>query len=732
MMDISSFFTELTNLFTFSYLGIALIVYWVYSIFAAFFQGVPLFTAKSARNYFIAGRSLPGWMFIAAATATSFSGWTFISHPGVIYEYGFPAAYASFYAITIPLAGVFFLKRQWLLGQRCGFVTPGEMFYAYFKSDTLRYLVVVVAVLFSLFYLAVQLRASGYLFSILTDGQVSIDNSIVILSVILIIYVTIGGLRTVAYIDTMQALLLASGIVTLGIIVSYYSGGLEGFSQGIERLANFHQYFHDSAKHFVIPSLFDWDKQSALENSGSYWTTTFIFTFLFALMGIQSSPAFTMWAFATKDVNAFGWQQVWASSLIIGFIMIIFTAIIGIGGHFLGADYSLRENSSDIARKNILGIFINDEDLLIDKGVGKEALVPLLIRMTLEISPFLIAILAVAALAAIQSTAASYMSTVGSMLSRDLLKNGWGSQEIKDSNKRKTLFIFSFVIIAIVAMASLLPDVILIIIALSLLIPIIFASVVYHITGNFGERSQKLAAVVFTIIITLSAGRLAMVSTETLVFMGALAVAYGVQMMPALIAICWQPFFTAQAIKIGLVTGLITVTLTEFPILPWGQWPLTIHSAAWGFIFNMLVVLTISFFQQKHDNDRTHRNKFHNFLNDPFLEHKKDKNNKINWYFILTIVLVWSAFAIGAFAILGNFLFGDSTDRNTWWFGIPPIWAWQILWWVVGVIMMWFLAFKIGLSTLPQQPGQKIKPLQKDISESSNKFCENIYPSSEK
>jgi Na+/proline symporter len=94
--------------------------------------------AKSASDYFIAGRSIPIWVFVLAATATSFSGWTFMGHPGLLYRDGFQYAYASFYAITIPFTGVVFLKRQWILGKRFGYVTPGEMFADYFKFSQSR------------------------------------------------------------------------------------------------------------------------------------------------------------------------------------------------------------------------------------------------------------------------------------------------------------------------------------------------------------------------------------------------------------------------------------------------------------------------------------------------------------------------------------------------------------------------------------------------------------------
>ena len=55
-------------------------------------------------------------------------------------------------------------------------------------------------------------------------------------------------------------------------------------------------------------------------------------------MGIHSSPAFSMWAFSNKDPEPFAPQQVWASSVGIGFALFFFTAAQGMGAHLLGAD----------------------------------------------------------------------------------------------------------------------------------------------------------------------------------------------------------------------------------------------------------------------------------------------------------------------------------------------------------------------------------------------------------
>ena len=119
-------------------------------------------------------------------------------------------------------------------------------------------------------------------------------------------------------------------------------------------------------------------------------------TYMFALMGIQSSPAFSMWAFANKTPQAFRWQQVVASSLIVGILLFTFTIFQGLGAQILVDNGIL----NDISDKN---------------------LVPELINLLSASAPWLVGLLAVCALAAMQSTGSAYMSTFSAMVTRDIL-----------------------------------------------------------------------------------------------------------------------------------------------------------------------------------------------------------------------------------------------------------------------------------------------------------------------
>jgi Na+/proline symporter len=613
-------------------------------------------TAHTASDYFIAGRRLSLWVFVLAATATSFSGWTFMGHPGLLYRDGFQYAYASFYAVTIPFTGVLFLKRQWMLGKRFGFVTPGEMLSHYFKSDFIRVLVVLVALCFSIPYLGIQLRASGFLFNVLTDGALGINVGMWLLSAIVFIYVASGGLRAVAYVDTLQCVLLALGIVVIGIITLNLVGGWTALNEGIANLAAIDtKRTPDGFSHYIaIPGVIQWVSNGPSAVGGA-WTGIMILSYMFALMGIQSSPAFSMWAFSNHSPKPFAPQQVWASSLGIGFILFFFTAMQGMGGHMIGADLAYLAAYPD-AVNNALGQGLEGKDLM--QSAGKQGmLVPQLIHVMQDVAPWLVGLLSVCALAAMQSTGAAYMSTAGAMLTRDLLK--------------------------------------------------------HFIMPNVSHAQQKLFGRIGVGLIVLAALVVATTSTDALVLLGGLAVAFGFQMWPALLAVCYFPWLTRAGITIGLAVGLIVVVCTEtvgqnLGITAWGRWPLTIHSAGWGIIFNLGIAVLISAVTQSKA-EYEHKMKYHSFL----AEHAslpESKRGMIPLAWIIT--LVWFFFGIGPGAVIGNQIFGNPNDAATWIFGMPSIWAWQILWWALGVFMMWFLAYKMQMSTLQDT---EIEVLQEDI-----------------
>ena len=611
-------------------------IYWAYCLFWGF-KGAR--DAKTSADYFLAGRSIGVWVFVLAATATSFSGWTFVGHPGKIFTDGLPYAFASFYALTIPLTGVLFLRRQWVLGKVYRYITPGEMYSDYYGGNAMRLLTVLVAFLFSVPYLGVQLRASGNLFNVLTDGLVSVNFGMFALTTVVVIYVASGGLKSVAYVDCAQAILLAVGIAILGGIAIHYAGGWGGFTGG---LADIVQKDVSSGQNLTpdgysmkvaIPGSIQMVSAGS-KASGGAWTGIMCMTYMFALMGIQSSPAFSMWAFANKTPQAFRWQQVVASSIVVGILLFTFTIFQGLGGHILVAN-GILENISD---KN---------------------LVPELINLLSDAAPWLVGLLAVCALAAMQSTGSAYMSTFSAMVTRDIYTK--------------------------------------------------------YISPGASDQTQKMTGRLFVVVVAGAALVVAANSSQAIVMLGGLAVAYGFQMYPALIGICYYRGFTTKGVVFGLVVGLIAVTLTDKTSawfgVPWGAYPLTIHSAGWGIFFNLLTTFIVSRFSGESDAAKVVKTKKHKLLQSiTGMTPKRKKKIKLAW----GLTLVWFLVGFGPFATIGNDFFSDPNSPALWApFGLPSLWVWQLMFLGYGIFVMWFLAFHMGFSE-PIDP-KKVEKLSKEF-----------------
>ena len=577
---------------------VAVVLYWIYCIYWGI-QGAR--KAKTAGEYMIAGRSLPMIVFILAATATSFSGWTFVGHPGLIWRDGLAYAFASFYVLTIPITGAFFAKRQWLLGKRYGFITPGDMYAYYFGTEVVRWLVVIVAFLYSSFYSAVQLMACGSLFHWVTGVPVQVGT--ILLAAIVVFYVAAGGIRSIAWVDCLQCILLIVGIITLGAWVLHAIGGWEILSQKIALL---------DKQYTEVPGV-------AMPTTGkTIWTGTMILTYMFSLMGIQSSPAFTMWAFSNKNPKPFPWQQAFASTAVVGFALFFFTAIQGMGGRVL---------------TDVLNI-TSDRDL-----------VPKLMHAFLPTG--WLALVTLGALAAMQSTAAPYIGTGSTILCRDVYFR--------------------------------------------------------YVRPKAGHLEQIWTSRILAILITVVAMTIAFKSSAALVMLGALATAFGFLMYLPLLGVVYGLHLTRYGVISGLIAGIAAVFITDQ--VAQFKYPLTIHSAGWGIVAALTVGLLVSYLGPKDTAEIAARKKeIRAWLSDIDALTPAQKR----WRRAMKVVVpVWYIFAIGPLAVLGNNAFS--------FLGFPPLWAWQLVWWVLGIVMMWALCFKAGMSTLTDEQIARVEREAKPV-----------------
>ncbi len=630
-----------------SWLIVFVMLYWAF----CFFWGIrALRRAHTASDFFIYSRNLSPWVFALAATGVCFGGWAFIGHPGLIFRDGFQYVNASFFAIAVPLAGVVLLKRQWILGQRFGYMTAGEMFADYFGGHGLRLISVGIALLFGVPFVGIFFSASGFLVSHLSGGLITHDYAMWALSAFVLFYAVTGGMQAVAKIAVVQCVLFLIGAVALGFYALDTVGGFDALNTGLAKMAlNVPGLWGTTngagggnySGFFAIPGVIQFTAGLGVEApDGGPWTAVMVLSFMMAAMGLQASPSFSMWGFASKSPRGFAIQQVWGGAACAGAIMLIFATIIGVSAHLLGANADVNE----------AGFGVSTALPVLSDGQQNQ-LVANYILLIGERFPWLLGFLAVCAIAALQVTGAAFLFTAGGIVTRDIF--------------------------------------------------------VRYVQPDADDRRQMLAGRICTGLVFLAGMLLATYSTDSMVIFAGLALACAFQLWPTLLAVTWFPWITRQAATLGLIAGLIAVGMTELlgqkvtgQALPWGRWPWTIHSAAWGMFFNVIVCLLVSALTRL-DPARAHREGFHAVVKEfaaPVIRRR--------WSSAVAaiIVMVWLFFAVGPGSVIGNFLFGEPLgDYAAWHLGMPSIWAWQIIWWALGVGMIWYLADRMEMSTAPQK-----------------------------
>ncbi len=183
---------------------------------------------KSIQDYFLANRKIGPFVLFFTLAATNFSAFTFLGFAGEAYIqgyafYGVMGFGTSFTALSFYIIG----RKVWILGNKNGYITPPELIGGETNSHTLRMLYMAVMVIFTLPYLAIQPMSAGYVLSTLTGGSIPYFYGAVFLTVFIIAYVFLGGMRTIAWTDVLQGLMIIFLLLTAVIVIAYNLGGLQ-------------------------------------------------------------------------------------------------------------------------------------------------------------------------------------------------------------------------------------------------------------------------------------------------------------------------------------------------------------------------------------------------------------------------------------------------------------------------------------------------------------------------
>ena len=209
----------------------------------AFYMAVILVIAYYANKHlsmepedYYLGGGLGTIVLTGTVLATWYSTFAFLGGPGTYYSSGTSWLYFAFFNIT----GSFLIwvvgTRFWLLGQRFGHITPSDLVADFYEDDdVIRILVALIGILALVPYAVIQLTGAAQALIGALGTPAYFTWSVFLLMGMVALYLYVGGLRAVAWIDTLQGAIFMSLLVITAIAVAYWAGGIEaGFSVALE------------------------------------------------------------------------------------------------------------------------------------------------------------------------------------------------------------------------------------------------------------------------------------------------------------------------------------------------------------------------------------------------------------------------------------------------------------------------------------------------------------------
>ena len=341
-------------------------------------------------DYYLAGRGQGLLVTSLTIMATFFSGVALLGFPGMVYENGVSA---MFIALNLPVAGaaVYLLGNGIRkLGQSRGYVTPGDMIAGYYGGSGIRIVVAVLGMLYVLPYIIIQIKAGGGLAQQLF-GEDMFEEGAAALSLVTLIYVLVGGMRSVAWTDVLQGILLLSGALLAGIAVIVSLGGIEPFFSKVSSLDAKQLTMHDPKE--------------------SKWNPWWILTFcLFASLASIVQPAQWMRFYAAKSSKTLR-QSALIFAIILPSCFLFGVMLVGLVGRAVHPpiDPNLGLVASNLPeglnKPSQIAVFMLGEQLP---------------NMLGGLGIILVSVIMVAIMAASMSTADSNLHALGGVLTRDI------------------------------------------------------------------------------------------------------------------------------------------------------------------------------------------------------------------------------------------------------------------------------------------------------------------------
>ncbi|MBV9804099.1 MAG: cation acetate symporter [Solirubrobacterales bacterium] len=179
--------------------------------------------ARSTSDLYVASRAMSPWWNAAAVSGEYLSAASFLGIAGLEMQIGVPALWQAVGFAAGYLALLLFVAAPL---RRFGSYTLPDFAEGRLASRRLRNLAVAAVLGIDTFYLIPQLKGAGIAFSEVANAPYAVG--IVVVAIVVTLYVALGGMRGVTYVQAFQFWVKTVAIALPAIVLLVYLGGLPG------------------------------------------------------------------------------------------------------------------------------------------------------------------------------------------------------------------------------------------------------------------------------------------------------------------------------------------------------------------------------------------------------------------------------------------------------------------------------------------------------------------------
>ena len=268
--------------------------------------------AQEVESYFLANRRLGGVVSALSYAATTYSAFMMVGLAGLTYRGGVGAlGFELVYLSGLSLVA-FFGPRFWEAGHRWGLVSPAELLAVRYDSPLLGAVVAAASVLFLIPYTSVQLTGIALLLDRLSGGAIPFGVGLLVAAAVAVAWAWMGGLRSVAWTDAVQSLIMLGTALVVTARVTEALGGLGGLFARLEAEAP------------------DW---LAVPGNGYFTWQTFVGLSLPWFFFAISNPQVSQRLFTPRDLGAM--RRMLLGFLAFGLLYTLVSILWGLAGRLL-------------------------------------------------------------------------------------------------------------------------------------------------------------------------------------------------------------------------------------------------------------------------------------------------------------------------------------------------------------------------------------------------------------